>query len=380
MTRHNNILSFDEARARGAVSSRSGAKQAPKSPPIAHKNAAHSSQMRRSASQLNPQRPVLNQARQSSAHASSSRPERLTYDPSFAQSFTATARSGSYQNARRGERSVHPSYTTNMPASPVPPRHPSASHAGRTSAMAHSAVRSGDPYARQNATGAQDTHRADSKANADRKDKKKSLAHRVRSAKAERQFNKTFATDEPVKPGPEQSSRPALYEMRMGKTHKRSARMQNGASSKKKRGFFTRFASLFAFLDPRSPRFSSQALIACATFVLAAVMLYQPVANYYQEVRSQQQLEAEYAVVSDYYSSLKSEVEYLNTKEGLEEYVREELGWVKSGEQVSSVEGLAPRDSTAKQGSITADLSNAVPTPVTWYSPVLDFIFGYNKP
>ena len=202
----------------------------------------------------------------------------------------------------------------------------------------------------------------------------------MRSAKAERQFNKTFGTDEPVKPGPEQSSRPALYEMKMGKTHKRSARMQNGATSKKKRGFFARFASLFAFLDPRSPRFSSQALIACATFVLAAVMLYQPVANYYQEVRSQQQLEAEYAVVSDYYSSLKSEVEYLNTKEGLEEYVREELGWVKSGEQVSSVEGLAPRDSTAKQGSITADLSNAVPTPVTWYSPVLDFIFGYNKP
>lgn len=273
-----------------------------------------------------------------------------------------------------------PSYATNMPSSSVPPRHPSAAHAGRTSATAHSAVRSGDPYARQNATDAQDAHRADPHANADHKDKKKSLAHRVRSAKAERQFNKTFGTDEPVKPGPEQSSRPALYEMKMGKTHKRSARMQNGATSKKKRGFFARFASLFAFLDPRSPRFSSQALIACATFVLAAVMLYQPVANYYQEVRSQQQLEAEYAVVSDYYSSLKSEVEYLNTKEGLEEYVREELGWVKSGEQVSSVEGLAPRDSTAKQGSITADLSNAVPTPVTWYSPVLDFIFGYNKP
>ena len=98
--------------------------------PIAHKNAAHSSQMRRSASQLNPQRPVLNQARQSSAHASSSRPERLTAsNASFAQSFTATARSGSYQNARRGERSVHPSYATNMPASPVPLRHPSASHA-----------------------------------------------------------------------------------------------------------------------------------------------------------------------------------------------------------------------------------------------------------
>lgn len=380
MTRPNNILSFDEARARGAVSSRSGAKQAPKSPPIAHKNAAHSSQTRRSTSQVNPKRTAPNQARQSSAHKRSSYPERLTYDPSFAQSFTATARSGSYQSARRDDRPVRSSGVKSMPASAVPSRHPSASHTGRTSVTTHGAVRSGDPYARQNATGSQDAHRTDRNVNADHKDKKKSLAHRVRSAKAERQFNKTFGTDEPVKPGPEQSSRPALYEMKMGKTHKRSARMQNGATSKKKRGFFARFASLFAFLDPRSPQFSSQALIACATFVLAAVMLYQPVANYYQEVRSQQQLEAEYAVVSDYYSSLKSEVEYLNTKEGLEEYVREELGWVKSGEQVSSVEGLAPRDSTAKQGSITADLSNAVPTPVTWYSPVLDFIFGYNKP
>ena len=180
-----------------------------------------------------------------------SRPERLTYDPSFsARSFTATARSGSYQNARRGERSVHPSYATNMPSSSVPPRHPSAPHVGRTSATAHSAVRSGDPYARQNATDAQDAHRADPHANADHKDKKKSLAHRVRSAKAERQFNKTFGTHEPAKPGPEQSSRPALYEMKMGKTHKRSARMQNGATSKKKRGFFARFR--FAARLPRS--------------------------------------------------------------------------------------------------------------------------------
>ena len=182
MTRHNNILSFDEARARGAVPSRSGAKQAPKSPPIAHKNAAHSSQMRRSSSQVNPQRPVPNQARQSSAHAASSHPERLTYDPSFAQSFTATARSGSYQNARRGERSVHPSYATNMPASSVPPRHPSAFHVGRTSATAHSAVRSGDPYARQNATGAQDAHCTDPHANAD---------HKV--ARASRAFSKSGA-------------------------------------------------------------------------------------------------------------------------------------------------------------------------------------------
>ena len=215
---------------------------------------------------------------------------------------------------------------------------------------------------------------------ADRKSDKKLLTHRVRAAKAERQFNKRFGSDEPVKPGPDQSSRPALYEMKMGKNHKRSARMQNTGKSKKGSGILGRLASIFSLFDPRSPRFSSRALITCAAAVMTVVMLYQPVANYYQEVRQQQQLEAEYAVVADYYSNLKSEVEYLNTKEGLEEYVREELGWVKAGEQVVTVEGLEPRDGTEKKGAITADLSNAVPTPVTWYSPVLDVLLGYNQP
>ncbi len=212
------------------------------------------------------------------------------------------------------------------------------------------------------------------------KREKKSLAHRMRAAKAERQFNKTFGSDEPVKPGPEQASRPALYEMKMGKTHKRSSRMQSTSSgSKRKGGILSRIAGVFSFLDPRSERFSSRALISCATLVLAVVLLYQPVANYYQEIRQQQQLEAEYKVVADYYSTLKSEVEYLNTKEGLEEYVRQELGWVKAGEQVAAVEGLEARDATAVKSSVTSDLSNSVPTPATWYSPVLDVVFGYRK-
>ena len=53
---------------------------------------------------------------------------------------------------------------------------------------------------------------------------------------------------------------------------------------------------------------------------------------------------------------------------------------MKPGEHVVSVEGLDPRDGTSQTGSITSDLSNAVPTPVTWYSPVLDVVLGYNKP
>lgn len=347
MTRHENILSFDEARARGSVSSQSSSRQ----PAQARSTVSRASQ---------------NGHRSYPAQRSTQQPQRLTYDPTFEQSFTQTPRSGSYNSSSRSSRTV-PSQAAYRAQTP--------SVASRSVAQAQSTQRARNASAPSRAQDRNRSARGAERASND----KKSLTHRVRSAKAERQFNKTFGSDEPVKPGPEQSSRPALYEMKMGKSHKRSSRMQNNAQNKKRKGLLSRIGSVFAIFNPRSSRFSSRALITCATFLLGVVLLYNPVANYYQEVRQQQQLEAEYALVADYYSNLKSEVEYLNTTEGMEEYVREELGWVKAGEQVVTVEGLAPRDETTKKDSITADLSSAVPTPETWYSPVLDVVFGYDK-
>ena len=345
MARHGNILSFDEARRRGSVS-----QNRPKAP-----------------SKPTPRNNVKNTRSSAVSHASQNTrtrnaPERLVFDETFEQSFTATDRSGTYRRSNRTRSaSVSEAHARSM-------RNASALDSARS-------IREDVPLNPSNTPQARSSEQ-----DVEELDKKKSLAHRMRSAKAERQFNRTFGKEDASKAAPEEGSRPALYKMQMGKSHKRSSRMQNPAASKKRSGLSGRLAGLFAIFDPRSPRFSSRALIACATAVLAVVMLYQPVANYYQEIRAQQQLEAEYAVVSDYYSSLKSEVEYLNTKEGREEYVHQELGWVKPGEHVATVEGLEPRDGTSKTGSITSDLSNAVPTPQTWYSPVLDVVLGYNKP
>lgn len=337
MAKHGNILSFDEARARGSVTRK--AVPAPSS--SSKKTASHQGVRTRT------------------------QPERITFDETFEQSFTATSRSGSYSRSYRGRPSA------------TPDQHMRATRSER--ALDRAAVTR--EHAPANPSSTQSVHNSRQAAEESKDSKsKKSLSHRMRSAKAERQFNKTFGGDDARKSNPEEGSRPALYKMQMGKTHKRSSRMQSTPSRKKRKGLLGRLGGLFAIFDPRSPRFSSRALITCAALVLTVVMLYQPVANYYQEIRAQQQLEAEYAVVADYYSSLKSEVEYLNTKEGLEEYVHKELGWVKSGEHVVSVEGLEPRDATAAKGSITSDLSNAVPTPDTWYSPVLDVLLGYNKP
>lgn len=428
MTRHENILSFDEARARGSVSSRSPQARASQTRSIPQQNtqagapslsgamrnptvaqqgrtvasrSSHAAQGARTPApnahtayrSAQPFRAAQRTTQQSRpASVSTRQPQRLTYDPSFERSFTATPRSGSYHTAQRSVVGTH-AHTMQATQSSarrahMPQRAQAYSQASTFGQGAYQGASASSAHAMQG-SGQQPRVAAPleeealdnaSQQTVDRKSDKKSLAHRVRSAKAERQFNKRFGSDEPVKPGPDQSSRPALYEMKMGKSHKRSTRMQNTGKSKKSSGILGHLGSVFSLFDPRSPRFSSRALITCAAAVLTVVMLYQPVANYYQEVRQQQQLEAEYAVVADYYSNLKSEVEYLNTKEGLEEFVREELGWVKAGEQVATVEGLEPRDGTEKKGSITADLSNAVPTPVTWYSPVLDVLLGYNKP
>ena len=394
MTRHENILSFDEARARDPRLSRRTPQPANSRRPAARQSAyptqnphtqravqypaAYSQQASRHAAVPSQQtgRPVVRRQQPVRSAANPHQPQRLTYDPSFEQSFTATPRSGSLGSSYRSQASAQmprvqsgrPAKVSSVGRSTQPPLHSGQSRPAQAyQAQAHATARP-EPL------------REDVRQAEEAKSEKKSFTHRMRAAKAERQFNKRFGSDDPVKPGSEQSSRPALYEMKMGKNHKRSARMQNTSSTKKGSGFLSRIGRFLSVFDPRSPRFSSRALITCATFVLAVVMLYQPVANYYQEVRQQQQLEAEYAVVADYYSNLKSEVDYLNTKEGLEEYVREELGWVKGGERVATVEGLEPRDATVKQGSITADISNAVPTPVTWYSPVLDVLLGYDKP
>ena len=243
MTRHGNILSFDEARARGSVSSDHSPSRA--------RSTQHST------------RSVIHSPEQ---------PQRLTYDPSFEQSFTATARSGSYSTVQR----------SHVPSASANPLH--ASRRDTPSATASRAPRAGLARNRRGTMGSARTKSSqiqrdqfasqiDNMQNMhDRNDagyqddesksvrsEKKSLTHRMRAAKAERQFNKTFGSDGPVKPGPEQTSRPALYEMKMGKTHKRSSRMQtNSAGSKRRGGILSRIGGIFSFLDPRSDRFSAR--------------------------------------------------------------------------------------------------------------------------
>ena len=204
------------------------------------------------------------------------------------------------------------------------------------------------------------------------------LKKRARSAKAEREFNKTISSKESR--NEESTSRAALYEMRMGRTQKRSTKMQNDSSSGNSKRAKKCFLCLRCFSWMSSTIASRFVIAGCCVF-FTFVMLYQPLADYYDESRQLQQLEAEYSALEEQNASLKSEIDYLNTDAGLEDYARYKLGYIRADEQTATVENIEPSSKVNDtSGSISYSIpAGSIPAPDTWYSGVLDFVFGYGK-
>lgn len=165
-------------------------------------------------------------------------------------------------------------------------------------------------------------------------------------------------------------SRAALYKGEMGKKHKQATRMQGnpgramGASKK-------RFSGVS--LNPRSPKFLASLMVA-ACLALSCVFLYPTAKQYYVAVRQHDQLQAEYEALQQRNATIKSEVDSLSTDAGIEDRARREFGWVKADEHAANVYGLdTDEDDSTYNKAITP---GSVETPETWYSPVLDAVFG----
>lgn len=205
------------------------------------------------------------------------------------------------------------------------------------------------------------------------------MKKQARTAKADRMFDRTIGARDAKKAADAQapSSRAALYEMRMGASQKKSTRMQDDA--KKQRKFSLPFAIPFgASLSAAAMR----GIVVLAVAVFTVVMLYPSCQNYYMETRQLQQLEAEYEVLNGYNQQMQSQIDYLNTDQGLEEYARSELGWVREGEHVVNVEGVQATQNNTSSDTERANysqLSNDVHAPDTWYSGILDVLFGYKS-
>lgn len=166
--------------------------------------------------------------------------------------------------------------------------------------------------------------------------------------------------------------RAAVYKGEMGSTHKRSSRMQQqGTPGSSRPG---RPLSAPAAKSPLVTRPWFMGLVATALCtVFAVVTLYGPAQQLYVDIRERDRLNAEYEAVVERNEAIDAQVQALGTDEGIEDMARTQLGWVRKGEHAVSVSGLEPTDISEFRGNI---VSEDIPLPDTWYSGILDPLFG----
>ena len=383
MTRQANNLSFDEGKAREAalprtVSPSSSSRRAYE----AHRNAEEGAARRTSSRSNTPRVSSARSYREASAsrfaesdYAQLQRPSRERasmrgYDdlnhaaPRAGRDYSSSVSAGDrrYSSARdQARRGYQPQVSSGYASS--------RSDAAR-------GVRS----RRIDDASAESEERAAARRSAQRKQNEsfsQEIRKRFRAAKADREFDRTIGARERARARAEQQeqgSRAAVYDMRMGSTQRKSVRsMAEGESGK--HGFSLPFAIPFS---GSISAWATRGIVSLIAVVFAVTMLYFPCQNYYNETRQLQQLQAEYDALQEYNTQMQNQVDYLNTDEGIEDYARSELGWIRPGEHVVSVEGVTPSTSDSRSNDrVYAIPAGSVAAPDTWYSGILDVIFGY---
>ena len=199
--------------------------------------------------------------------------------------------------------------------------------------------------------------------------------HDMRARKADRVFSRDYAQEV----GGDEGPRAAVYEGRMGRTHHRASRMQETARTGfAMPAFISGIAEALSLDRLLAHRWFAGATLAVMFTLFAFTSLYPTAQEYYLQTRANDQLAAEYQAVVDHNTELEQHVSALQTDEGMEQLAHESLGWVREGEHSVSIQiGDSADLGSNKMGDTGAVTEGSVPTPETWYSPVLDVVFGY---
>ena len=120
------------------------------------------------------------------------------------------------------------------------------------------------------------------------------------------------------------------------------------------------------------PKFAT-ATVFVAMLMVVGMFLYPTARTYYQAAREHDRLQAELTAVIQRNAKMAQKIDVLQTDEGIIQEAREQLGWVERGEYAVIVYGTGKEP----EPDVDADIvSGTIKPPVTWYSPVLDIIFG----
>lgn len=194
----------------------------------------------------------------------------------------------------------------------------------------------------------------------------------VSKSKAERKFEKQFGTTQSAtqSAGP----RAAVYRGEMGASHKRAARMQDSPTQRpavETRSVKSRQKQPVS----HRPWFIVLAtMVACTLF--ACVFLYPTAQTYYQSIRENDRLQAEYQAVVERNEALTDQMASLVTDEGMAAYAHDRYGWIMPNENPVVVQGLVDQTQNGLDNVAANVIPGSVEAPETWYSPVLDVIFG----
>ena len=169
--------------------------------------------------------------------------------------------------------------------------------------------------------------------------------------------------------------RAAIYEGKMGSSHKKSAKMQAKAAGSHIAGKASKF-SMPSVKLPKMSKALSRTLATVGIVALFAVALYGPAQEYYQQMRETDRLQSEYLAVAARNNTLQSTIDSLTSDEGIEDKAHTDLGYIKQGEQTASVRGANIIDTTEFSSNVAP---GSVSAPETWYSPFLDVLFGYSS-
>lgn len=112
---------------------------------------------------------------------------------------------------------------------------------------------------------------------------------------------------------------------------------------------------------------------ALVVLVAAGALIYPSAQQYYQTRRANDRLQAQADALAARNAQLESNVENLDTDQGIEDAARAD-GWVKNGENAVNVTDIGYVTSpTSIPRQIDLD---AIQAPETWYTAVLDPFFG----
>lgn len=204
--------------------------------------------------------------------------------------------------------------------------------------------------------------------------------------RADRKFEKEFgALDEARNQAAgADAPRAAVYKTQMGSSQKKANRLQQSASAaatgaKAKLGGLAAFNPALLLETVGRSRKAIIGLAVAACLLITCVFLYPTAQTYYQAVRENDRLQAEYSALQERNQQLEDNVNSLQNTDGIEQRAHDQLGWVKKGETSVTVNGLGEvsEQSSSNSSSLVASVdSSEIEMPQTWYSPVLDLVFG----